>query len=1076
MRPVLVLLLSLSSAFAAAPAFEPNRGQFSPDLTFVSRSGPVSVAVSRNGLLFRRRDAALRVRFSHAVRTHCAPASPAVATTNYLAADPPVAGVPVYTAISCRDLYPGIDWNLHGNSGQLEHDWMLAPHADLSAIDLRIEGPRRIHLTADGELRLESFAFTVTWKKPVAWQEVDGRRRAVPISYSLDRTRLTLRAGAYDRTRPLVVDPVLDFVYVLGGNADDRGFAVGVDGAGFVYIAGFTQSTDFQTTPGAPVPSPTPNSGSGNPQVYVRKLSPDGSKLLYSTYLGIGTLSSHPIGMRVDSAGNVYLAADSFNVSLPTAGTPIDPAGTVSVFKIAPTGDRLVYATRVIPAQSYGEPVALAIDLAGNAYVASGSFSISVSKIDPAGQKQLYLFTSKASGYFGGVGGIAVASDGSAYIAGNTASGGLVTTPGAWRATTGNTQNNHGYLIRLKPDGSGPLFSTYVGGDFLDEVFDVNLDSSGAPVVVGDTFRDPRFAGLQGTPLGLSAASANNAFVVKIKADGSGPIWSVLLPCPKLTAVALDPAGNIYTAGPTATGAVAAKLNPDGNSLLYFSNIAADPNTPLSVNARTVGISSDSAGAAYLAGSSVTLNVPELRAITGMQPNAWFAKVDPNPPQSDLALTVTADTASVFPGQHITYTINIANNGQAPAEDVVVTTFGASVLACGLSGGGQCSAGNMSFASLPPGQTATATILSAIGSGHTNGDKLTFQVSASTLSSDVNQDNNFAAVSVTLNFISVSINSAPNLRCTFRYNGSPAVFQSGTSFSVAPNSAIVIEWPSPQLNGLGTTSVFQHWSDGSTANPRTFTLGSDNVNLVAIFTEVNTPLVSTGGVSNAGSYANDGVSPGEIVTVFGFNLGGFLTSGQAANGQLPTRIGNTRVLFDGVAAPLVYAGANAISAIVPYDVAGKTSTSMVVQVGDTSAPPTQLTVLDTVPGLFTANSSGAGQAAALNQDGTINSPSNPAHPGDVIVLYGTGEGLVTPRPPNGAIVASPAPAPLAPVTATIGGISAPVLYAGGAPVEPAGVIQINLRIPPGLPANHHTAVIWSAGSKSSQSGVTIAIE
>ena len=533
MRPGLVLL-SLSSAFAAAPAFEPNRGQFSPDLIYVSRSGPVSVAVSRDGLLFRRRDAALRVRFSHAAPIHCAPASPAVATTNYLAADPPVAGVPVYTAISCRDLYPGVNWNLHDNSGQLEHDWILAPHANLSAIDLRVEGARRVRLTAAGEVRLESSAFTVAWKKPVAWQEIDGRRRAVAISYSLDRTRLTLRAGAYDRTRPLVVDPVLDFVYVLGGNGDDRGFAVGVDRAGFVYVAGFTQSTDFQTTPGAPVPSPTPNSSNGNPQIYVRKLSPDGSKVLYSSYLGTGTLSSHPIGMRVDSAGNVYLAADSFNVSLPIAGTPIDPTGTVSVFKVAPTGDRMVYATRVIPAQSYGEPVALAIDAAGNAYVASGSFNISVSKIDPTGQKQLYLFTSKASGYYGGVGGIAVASDGSAYIAGNTASGGLVTTPGAWRTTTGNAQNNHGYLIRLKPDGSGPLFSTYVGGDYLDVVNDVTLDSSGTPVVVGDTFRDPGFAGLQGTPLGLSAASAHNAFVVKVKTDGSGPLWSALLPCPKL--------------------------------------------------------------------------------------------------------------------------------------------------------------------------------------------------------------------------------------------------------------------------------------------------------------------------------------------------------------------------------------------------------------------------------------------------------------------------------------------------------------------------------------------------------------
>ncbi|HJZ97968.1 MAG TPA: IPT/TIG domain-containing protein, partial [Candidatus Solibacter sp.] len=222
--------------------------------------------------------------------------------------------------------------------------------------------------------------------------------------------------------------------------------------------------------------------------------------------------------------------------------------------------------------------------------------------------------------------------------------------------------------------------------------------------------------------------------------------------------------------------------------------------------------------------------------------------------------------------------------------------------------------------------------------------------------------------------------------------------------------------------------------------------------------------------------ANDGVSPGEIVTIFGFNLGGVLASGRVTDGQLPTQIGGTRVLFDGVAAALVYSSSTAISAIVPYDIAGKTSTNMVVQAGNSKSQTIQLAVLDAIPALVTANSSGAGQAAALNQDGSLNSPSNPARAGDIVVLFGTGEGLVSPLPSNGAIVGSPAPAPLATVTATIGGVAAPVIYAGGAPGEPAGVLQINLRIPPGLPSNHHTPVVWSAGSRPSQSGVTIAIE
>ena len=1072
MRLALLVLITFHPAFAhTAPSFEPNRGQFSPEVTFVSRASPISVAIVRDGLLFDRGADRLHIRFADAAPLRCAPASPAVGTANYLASQPAIPAVPTFAAISCANLYPGIDWTLHDSAGLLEHDWILAPHADPSAIDLRIEGARAIRITSAGEVRIESAAFTIAWKTPVAYQEIEGRRRFVPVSYVLAGSRLALKAGAYDRSRPLIIDPVLDFVYVLGGNGDDRGFATGVDGAGNVYVAGLTTSTDFQATKGAAVTSPIPNSA--EPQVFVRKLSSDGSKLIYSTYLGASGLSSHSIGMRVDVAGNVYLASDAFTDPLPAGGTPIDPFGAVTVFKLAPAGDRLIYATRVIPNLSYSLPVALAIDAVGDAYVAAGSTTISVSKIDPSGQKQVYRYTSTVSNYFGGVGGIAVGSDGRAYIVGTTASGGLVTTPGAWRTTIGNPQDGHGYLICLKPDGSAPIFSTYIGGDLVDNAYDVAVDSAGNAIVAGATYRGSGFAGLSGTPLGLSAVSDNNGFIVKLKADGSGPIWSALLPCPKLSAVALDPAGNVYAAGPTVSGAVVLKLNPAGTSLLYYSNIPADPNTPLTSDARTVGMSVDSAGAAYLAGSSVTLSVPEMRPIAGVQPNAWFAKVDANPPQADLALSVSSDTATVVPGQVVTYTVTVANNGQAQAEDIVISAaVTGAILACGASSQGQCSGGRITFSSIAAGQTQTLTLLTSIGSGR-SGDKIVAQVSASTLSSDVNQDNNSASTSMTFNYASLSVSS--NLQCSFRYNSSSQLLASGNFLNVAPNSIVAIEWPSPQIC-LGTTAVFQRWLDGSTDNPRTFAIGTDSVNALAIFGTLKTPLVSSGGVTNAGSYANDGVSPGEIVTIFGFNLGGQLASGQLAGGQLGTQIATTRVLFDGIAAPLVYAGSTTVSAIVPYDVAGKSSTNMVVQANNASSPPMQLPVLDALPALLTTNASGTGQAAALNQDASVNSPSNPAHAGDVIVLFGTGEGLVAPIPANGAIVGSPAPLPVLPVTVTIGGRSARVLYAGGVPGEPAGVFQINAEIPPGLPANHHTLAMWSAGPKSSQQGVTIAIE
>ena len=350
-----------------------------------------------------------------------------------------------------------------------------------------MENARAISLTPEGEVLIESTAFHVKWKKPVAYQETATGRSYIPINYALDGTHITLRTGDFDRTRPLIIDPVLDFVYVVAGNGEDQGCAIGVDAAGAVYIAGLTGSSDFQTTPGAVLSS---GSSTGQ-QVFVKKLSPDGSRVIYSSYLGSGQSTSHSIGMRVDATGNVYLATNVFREPLPVAGAPIATNGSVAVYKLAPTGDRLVYATRVLPDFSYAEPVALAIDAAGNAYIAAGSVNIAVSKIDPSGKNQLFLYKAPASGYFGGIGNIAVGTDSSVYIAGTTASTGLVTTPGAWKSTITNSQNNHGYLLRLKQDGSGPIFSTYIGGDFVDNVYDVAVDNSGAVYVAGQTSGTP---------------------------------------------------------------------------------------------------------------------------------------------------------------------------------------------------------------------------------------------------------------------------------------------------------------------------------------------------------------------------------------------------------------------------------------------------------------------------------------------------------------------------------------------------------------------------------------------------------
>jgi uncharacterized protein (TIGR03437 family) len=244
--------------------------------------------------------------------------------------------------------------------------------------------------------------------------------------------------------------------------------------------------------------------------------------------------------------------------------------------------------------------------------------------------------------------------------------------------------------------------------------------------------------------------------------------------------------------------------------------------------------------------------------------------------------------------------------------------------------------------------------------------------------------------------------------------------------------------------------------------------------LNAVFELLVPPVLPAAGVTSAASYASNGVSPGEIVALFGLQLG-VAASGQVQNGAFTTQSGSTRVLFDGTPAPILYVSEKQSSVVVPYEVAGKSSTTITIETDGGSAT-VSVPVVPAVPGLFTANASGTGQAAALNQDGTINSPSNPASAGQVIVLYGTGEGLVQPVPVDGTTTAPPEPVPALPITLDIGGQAAQLIYAAEAPSLVSGVIQINAVIPNGVSSNAGVPVTWKAGTYSSQPGVTIAVK
>jgi uncharacterized protein (TIGR03437 family) len=221
------------------------------------------------------------------------------------------------------------------------------------------------------------------------------------------------------------------------------------------------------------------------------------------------------------------------------------------------------------------------------------------------------------------------------------------------------------------------------------------------------------------------------------------------------------------------------------------------------------------------------------------------------------------------------------------------------------------------------------------------------------------------------------------------------------------------------------------------------------------------------------------VAPGEIVTIFGTNLGpaSLATAQLDSSGKISTLLAGTRILFDGVAAPMIYTSATQVSAVVPFAVAGKTSTVVRTEYNGVQAAPVGIGVTDSAPALFTANASGIGQIAALNQDGiTVNSPSNPAEPNSVVVLYATGGGSWTESIPDGQITGSHLVAPKAPVYVRVGKLPAQILYVGTAPSLVNGALQINVLLPKDLIGGPAIPIQISVGSYTSPPGTTLAVK
>ena len=312
------------------------------------------------------------------------------------------------------------------------------------------------------------------------------------------------------------------------------------------------------------------------------------------------------------------------------------------------------------------------------------------------------------------------------------------------------------------------------------------------------------------------------------------------------------------------------------------------------------------------------------------------------------------------------------------------------------------------------------------------------------------------------------------------YTVTTATKDNGGWLAVNPSSGTASATPITLTVSANTQNLAVGSYSGTVTISSPSSVSPVTVSVSLTVSAVPTPVISA--VLNAASNQLTGVSPGENIVLYGTGIGpAVLTkvTQLTSAGKFPITIGNTQVLFDGVAAPIYYASSTQTSVFVPYGVGGRAATNVQVVYSGVPSLAVPYTVAQAVPGIYTLNFSGTGPGAILNQDNSVNGPNNPAAKGSVVQVYMTGEGATTPAGADGAIAGTtgfPLAKPnLQPVTATVAGLAATVNYAGSAPYAIYGFMQVNVTIPANAPSGAQPVVI-NIGGYPTQAGVTLAIQ
>jgi len=573
--------------------FEPTQGQHSAGVRFSARNGQMNLDLSARRARLRfpgQAPASLDISWPG---SNWSPgivgADPAASKSSYFLGNRKErwrTGVPHYKGVRYQGLYPGIDLLFYGAGSDFEYDFHLRPGADPGRIRIRFRGADQLSLSPEGNLEIQAGGNRLVQKRPVAYQPTrePAGYRTVECGYRrLGRDVVGLELAEYDRSLPLVIDPVLVYASFLGSGAEDVIVSVKVDAAGMVYVAGYTTSSGFAVSEKA-----IQAAIGGDRDVFVAKLNPAAAgadSLAYFTYFG-GSGSDTPTGMTLDAGGNVYLTGYTASQDFPVGGTgpQSKPGGSTGedafVVVLSPGLEDplyLCYGT-YLGGSASDIPYGIDIDAAGAIYVAgvtkSSDFPLAGSPVQNAlwgiqdgfvAKLDFSLGGSNAlvySSYLGGDGielcrSIAVTPSGMIYVTGEKYTGDYF--PITDSAFQPNYRGNGDIFVTqldlTRPGYDAIVYSTFLGGSGPDEVRRIVLAPDGGVLLTGYTLsRDFPVTpnAFQRTPGG-----SGDAFLAKLDPSGRGAaslVYSTYLGGSATDVaydLATDPQGNVYLTGYT---------------------------------------------------------------------------------------------------------------------------------------------------------------------------------------------------------------------------------------------------------------------------------------------------------------------------------------------------------------------------------------------------------------------------------------------------------------------------------------------------------------------------------------------